>query len=110
MFLSKKFLLLSSVFFIAISACSKAGIEIQPVNNSDVNWKNGVWIQKDGRSGFFINQTPDVGSFSVGEKLKFAKSGERNITEVVVVPPFINVYVDKPLDPEGDGYPNKINR
>jgi len=44
----------------------------------------------------------------IGEKLRFAKSGERTITEVIVAPPYINVYVDKQLDPEGDGFPNRI--
>lgn len=78
-------------------------------NISDVNWKNGVWIQKDGRTGFVIEATPEKAGIAVSSKLVFAKAGERTVKEVIVSPPFINIFVDGALDPIGDGYPNKLS-
>lgn len=83
---------------------------LSPEKLSDANWKNGVWILKDGRNGFFIAADAGKVQLPVGAKLTFAKSGERVVTEVVVSTPYINIYVDKPLDPDGDGFPSKVTQ
>ena len=93
-----------------LSGCNSSNNDLMPEKLSDNNWKNGVWILKDGRNGFFITADPALVKVSVGEKLMFAKSGDRIVTEVVVSPPYINIYVDRPLDPEGDGFPNKVGK
>ncbi len=92
-----------------LTACGSSEVQLTPENLTDANWKNGIWI-KDGRNGFFI--TADAGKVKVpvGSKLLFAKSGERIVTEVLVSPPYINIYVDKQLDTEGDGFPNKVTK
>ena len=102
-----------SVFFVLaasviMSSCGFFESTLAPEQLSDANWKNGVWVQKDGRNGFFITADAGKVNVKVGTKLIFAKSGELIVTEVAVTPPYINIYVNKPLDPEGDGFPNKV--
>jgi hypothetical protein len=104
-----------TAFFLAaatlfLTACEPADTRLSPENLSDVNWKNGVWVMKDGRSGFFVTAEAEKLNLAPGAKLSFAKSGERVVTQVQVAPPYVNVFVDGPLDPEGDGYPNKVSR
>ena len=79
-----------------------------PENLTDDNWQNGVWVQKDGRNGFFFASNPSTTTITVGQKLTFSKSGERAVTEVTSNGPYVNIYVDQPLDAVGDGYPNKV--
>lgn len=101
-----KQLISAIAILMVLSGC---GGETQVAANiSDVNWKNGVWVQKDGRNGFVIEAAPEKTDIAVSSKLEFAKSGERKVKEVVVSPPFINIFVDGALDPVGDGYPNKV--
>jgi hypothetical protein len=91
-----------------MSAYGLTGVTMSPEQLSDVNWKNGVWVQKDGRNGFFITADAGKVKVSTGTKLSFAKSGERVVTDIALSPPYINIFVDMPLDPEGDGFPNKV--
>jgi hypothetical protein len=101
-------LILSSL--LVLSACGSSDNQLTPEKLTDTNWKNGVWILKDGRNGFFITADSTKVQVSVGNVLKFSKSGERVVKDVIVSPPYINIYVDKPLDPEGDGFPNNVIR
>lgn len=94
--------------FAVLAACGMGASSLAPENLSDQNWKNGIWVQKDGGNGFFVKGSPEDIKVVASTKLVFAKSGERVVTKVVVSGPYINIFVDKPLDPEGDGYPNKI--
>lgn len=91
-----------------LSGCDSFQNKLTPTQLSDINWKNGIWIQKDGKHGFFITADFEKVKVPTGTKLTFAKSGARIVTEVVSSPPYINIFVDKPLDPDGDGFPNKI--
>lgn len=93
---------------VLLVACGMGVSSFVPENLSDQNWKNGIWIQKDGGNGFFVKGSIDDIKVAASTKLIFAKSGERVVTKVVVSGPYINIFVDKPLDPEGDGYPNKV--
>jgi len=112
----KKQLISALAILIVLSGCGEGnnakGTNTGPqtvANISDQNWKNGVWIQKDGRNGLVIEAAPENAGIAVSAKLKFAKTGERTVKEVVVSPPFINIFVDGALDPSGDGYPNKVS-
>lgn len=96
------------VALLVISPSILAGNALIAENLTDVNWKKGVWILKDGRNGFFITGVLNKVNLTVGSKLKFSRSGERIITDVQEYPPFIQVFVNKPLDPDSDGFPHKI--
>jgi hypothetical protein len=94
----------------APAAAGVARAELAPENVTDVTWKNGILIKKDELNGFFIKGDAAVAAPAIGSRLTFAKSGERTVTQVVVNAPYINIYVDKPLDPVGDGFPNKVKQ
>lgn len=111
-----------SVFFL-LSACNQkpaettssstavaARAELSPENVTDVTWKNGILLKKDELNGFFIKGDAASAAPAIGSHLTFAKSGERTVTEVVINAPYVNIYVDKPLDPVGDGFPNKVKQ
>jgi hypothetical protein len=100
--------ILLSAFVLLVTACSPSEVQLSPEKLSDTNWKNGIWTVKDGRNGFFISADAGKVQLQAGTRLKFAKSGERTVTAVSVTPPYINIFVDKPLDPDGDGFPNKV--
>ncbi|WP_018604632.1 hypothetical protein [Uliginosibacterium gangwonense] len=104
----KKIIALIFTSLLVLSACDSPNSQLTPDKLTDANWKNGIWILKDGRNGFFITSESAKPTVSVGTVLKFAKSGERVVKDVIVAPPYINIYVDKPLDPDGDGFPNKV--
>jgi hypothetical protein len=93
---------------VAPAATAAARHELTPANVTNETWQNGILIEKKGLNGFFV--TGEVASIApaIGAHLTFAKSGDRVITDVVVTAPYVNIYVDKPLDPVGDGYPNKV--
>ena len=107
MFNVSKFLFAISLSSVLL-ACGSDTLVLTPENVSDQNLSNGINIQKEMGNGFFVKGTPDAVKVPVGTKLSFAKSGERAVVKVVVTAPYINIYVDKPLDPIGDGYPNKV--
>ena len=87
-----------------------ARAELTPENLTDATWQNGVLIEKNGLNGFFVTGDATKVPVSAGAHLNFAKSGDRIVTDVVVKAPYVNIYVDKPLDPVGDGYPNKVKQ
>lgn len=126
-YITMKRLILTSLAIVALSACSRnesqtaapaansapvaaaQHIDVTPENLSNDSWKNGIWIEKKELNGFFY--TGDASNApKVGSHLTFAHSGDRVVTDVVIKAPYVNVYVDKPLDPAGDGYPNKVKQ
>jgi len=125
--MNMKSLILTSLAIVALSACSRnespspapaassapvaaaQQVEMTPENLSNESWKNGVWIEKNGLNGFFMTGNASTAP-KVGSHLTFAQSGDRIVTDVVVKAPYVNVYVNKPLDPVGDGFPNKVKQ
>lgn len=106
--MKNKLSLIAVMFSVVIGGCGLGDSHLIPEKLSDQNWKNGVWIQKDGKHGFFFSGDASKVKVKTGANLVFAKSGERSVTEVTVSGPYVNVFVNKPLDPEGDGWPNKV--
>lgn len=122
-----KSLILTSLAIVALSACSRnesqtatpaanpapvaaaQQVEMTPENLSNDSWKNGIWIEKNGLNGFFFTGNASNAP-KVGTHLNFAHSGDRIVVDVVIKAPYVNVYVDKPLDPVGDGFPNKVKQ
>jgi len=127
-------LILLSIVITAIAACSdKATTDtkqsttekkpetqqaVQSVvanNYSENDWKNGV-SQRDGRSNnfYFVRLESTPVNLKVGDTLNFAKTGKTIVQKINQLEPnekgMISVFVtvDKDLDPDGDGYPNKI--
>lgn len=92
------------------ASVASTGIELLPANVTDATWKNGILIKKDALNGFFVTGEASKVATAVGSHLIFAKSGVRTVTEVVINAPYVNIYVDKPLDPVGDGYPNVVKQ
>ena len=90
------------------AAVAPTRTELTPENLTNETWQNGVLIEKNGLNGFFVTGDAAKVPVSVGAHLTFAKSGDRIVTNVVVKAPYVNIYVDKPLDPVGDGFPNKV--
>lgn len=87
-------------------------ISITPNNFSGAGWRNG--IRTDGASNMFYFIAPRISEtrFGCGDTIEFAKSG--NATIVSIEPSQQNgimcvyVTVDKPIDPVGDGFPNRV--
>jgi hypothetical protein len=75
-----------------------------PYNFTDGNWEAGV---SRSEVGFFVeNSRANAKTFKVGLPIEFA-SGERQIISVVVLEPYLNIYLaGSKLDPSSDGYPN----
>lgn len=94
----------------ATAATASARADLSPENITNQTWQNGVLIEKTGLNGFFVSGDAASVAPAKGAHLHFAKSGDRVVTEIVVNPPYVNIYVDKPLDPVGDGYPNKVKQ
>jgi hypothetical protein len=118
----KKALLPTLTVFVLLSACNQkpaetatpataavARAELTPENVTNTTWKNGVWVENSSMNGFFFTGDATVAP-AKGAHLTFAKSGDRVVTDVIVKAPYVNIYVDKPLDPVGDGYPNKVKQ
>jgi hypothetical protein len=90
-----------------------AKAEIVANNFSGSGFSKGV-LTKDGANNQFYFLVPQGGAnpVSPGDTLVFAKSGEVKATKVDSTPQggqtAVFVTVDKKLDPEGDGFPNKI--
>ena len=90
-----------------------ARAEIVANNFSGSGFSKGV-LTKDGANNQFYFLVPQGGTspVSVGDTLVFAKTGEVKATKVDSTPQggqtAVFVTVDKKLDPEGDGFPNKI--
>lgn len=87
--------------------------EIVANDFSGSGFSKGV-LTKDGASNRFYFLVPQGGTnpVSLGDALVFAKSGEAKVTKVDSTPQggqtAVFVTVDKKLDPDGDGFPNKI--
>jgi hypothetical protein len=93
--------------------------ELIPLGYTDADWENGI-VRPDGKKG----SLPGPGILLVswdkkkpvpvktGDILVFAKSGAATIVNIsqVPYPTSINLFisVNKPLDPAGDGNPNKV--
>lgn len=92
----------------SIAAPDSSRPELTPADVSDVTWKNGILIKKDELNGFFVMGDAAKVAPAIGSRLAFATSGVRIVREVVINAPYVNIYVDKPLDPIGDGYPHKV--
>ena len=92
----------------ATTAAVTSRPELTPENLTDASWKNGILIQQNGLNGFFVTGDSVKMAPVKGDRLTFAQSGERIVTDVVVNDKYINIYVDKPLDPIGDGFPHKV--
>jgi hypothetical protein len=76
-------------------------------------WRNGVSFEKPGLFFFSIKENELV-TVKVGDRLKFMKSGEAIVGNVVkdkVQNQKFNIMdsVDKLLDPDKDGFPNPID-
>lgn len=126
-------LILLSIVITAIAACSDKANDTKQITNdkkpqsqqavqsivtnnySGDDWKNGV-LQRDGRSNnfYFIRHESVLIDVKVGDTLVFAKTGKAVVQKINQIAPnekgMISIYVtvDKDLDPDGDGYPNKI--
>lgn len=74
---------------------------------TDNNWNNGI---SRSEVGFFIeNNFINRHSLSIGDKLKFNKSGIRVIENIDYSKSYINIFLSgNQLDAINDGYPNKI--
>jgi hypothetical protein len=87
-------------------------ISITPNNFSGMGWRNGV--RTDGASNMFYFIAPRISEpyFEFGDTIEFAKSGKAGVLSVEPSQQngVMSVYVtvDRPIDPVGDGFPNKI--
>ena len=78
---------------------------LRPSSLSDADWRNGVWIGSADRAGFRVTDARNLSRLAPGLRLHFARSGPRTVRAVERD----TVWVDgPPLDPEGDGYPHRI--
>lgn len=76
-------------------------------NVSDANWHFGIW-QKDDRPGFTVSRPAVNITFTPGQMLRFRGSGVRRVVKVDGKNPNQNVWLDRPLNPETDGFPKAI--
>lgn len=84
---------------------------ITAYNLTDKNWKNGVWTASDNAIFFIGIEKRYSRNIKVGDNLVFNKSGRRKVVEVNDSDQYVNIRVDGPkLSPDGDGYPNIINK
>ena len=87
--------------------------EIVANNFSGSGFTKGV-LTKDGANSQFYFLLPSGGTnpIVVGDTLVFVKSGEAKVTKIDATQQggqaVVFVTVDRKLDPEGDGFPNKI--
>jgi hypothetical protein len=83
---------------------------ISSLNINDNNWKNGIWINKNNPEGYGFMYNAHYGDkkISIGNKLKFYKSGIRTVLRVDISGTSQLISVEgAPLSPE-DGYPHPI--
>jgi len=89
------------------------GFELKTVNYSKANkWSRGINLENP--SMFFFKWVKDEPTpLQVGDRLKFARTGEARVVKLARLKAQDNsvsifVIVDKPLNPSGDGNPNPI--
>jgi len=89
---------------------------IRPSSYSRENdWKNGISLKKTGMFVFVLNIN-EASPVKIGDRLRFAASGEAIIKRIVRTDgqgpggkySNFHVFVDRPLDPAGDGGPHII--
>jgi len=82
-------------------------------NFTGAEYRGGV-STKAGANGlfYFLIDPPGPAPLRAGSKLVFAKSGPASVVRVDSAPQgtkiAVFIQVDKPLDPDGDGYPHPI--
>jgi hypothetical protein len=86
-------------------------IQAAPMNVAG-NWRNGINLTYH-QMFLFCIETKDQTPIQIGDQIEFPKSGAATVTVVKREnrqDGFANVTVtvDKPLDPDGDGYPRKL--
>jgi hypothetical protein len=78
---------------------------LRPSSLCDANWTNGVWTQHASAAAFFVSDASLLRRIAPGDRLRFARSGERTIQRI----DGDQVWLEGPsLDPHGDGYPHAV--
>jgi hypothetical protein len=78
---------------------------LRPSSLCDGNWTNGIWTHTAERAGFFINDLSLLRRIAPGDRLRFAKSGERKVESIAGDQVWV---AGDALDPAGDGYPHAV--
>lgn len=85
---------------------------IRPNNFSGVGWMNGIRTEGGKNTFYFLSPRNEQSIVKVGDSLVFNKTGHAKITKVETIYQnsklSVFVTVDHSLDPEGDGFPNRV--
>lgn len=85
---------------------------LRPNNFSGSGWRNGVRIESGSNCFYFLAPWTSDLEVAPGDVVEFATTGRANVIGVEASPQnglmSIFVTVDRPIDPVGDGFPNKV--
>lgn len=85
---------------------------LRPNDFSGSGWHNGVRIDGGSNSFYFLAPRTSDPEVVPGDVVEFATSGRANVLRVEASPQngvlSVFVTVDRPIDPAGDGFPNKV--
>lgn len=86
---------------------------LTPNNFSGEGWKNGVRTEDEKNVFYYLSTPHEQNLIKVGDLLIFEKTGPAKVAKVETVYQKNNlsvfVTVDHSLDPEGDGFPNRVS-
>lgn len=96
--------------FKAVSAHALSAKVISLENISDDNWTNGIWTnrQRPNDYSFVYRKSQNGATLKTGDRVIFAKSGERVVVRVDNAGDYRNVFVDGPPLGREDGYPATV--
>ena len=85
---------------------------IRPNNFSGAGWMNGIRTEGEKNTFYFLSSQNEQPVVKIGDLVVFEKSGRAKITRVETIHQNskLSVFctVDHALDPEGDGFPNRV--